>query len=298
MNAAAGEVAARIRSLHLYPLKGARGIDLAAAEATATGLVAGAVGDREWMVVDAAGHFLTQREIPDLARVGTALGGDGLVLSAPGCEPLVLPLVRPPGVAREITLWRSKVRGFDQGDDAAAWIAACLGRDDVRLVRFDRSQPRHCNPDYAGTTGAHTLFADGYPVLVLGTASLADLNTRLIAKGEAAMPMDRFRPNIVLDDVPAYDEDHLATIDCGGVVLKLVKPCTRCKVTTIDQRTGAVGIEPLPTLATYRNDARLRGVVFGMNAAVTRAGTLRSGSDVAGVYRFDEAALTPPAART
>ena len=132
------------------------------------------------------------------------------------------------------------------------------------MVRFDASVHRYCNKAYAGETGAHTAFADGYPILVIADASLMDLNGRL----ETPLPMNRFRPNIVLAGVDAYDEDHIDSIECGGVTLKLVKPCVRCQITTTDQATASVGIEPLPTLGAYRRDDTLGGVTFGMNAIV------------------------------
>ena len=118
-------------------------------------------------------------------------------------------------------------------------------------------------------------FADGYPLLVIGRASLEHLNERLAAKGAAPVTMDRFRPNLVLDGLAPHDEDHLASIEIDGVVLTPVKPCTRCEVTTIDQASARKGAEPLVTLASYRRDDRLAGVTFGMNAIVT-AGAGRS----------------------
>ncbi len=277
----------RIESLHVYPVKGCRGIALAAAEVATTGLVASGAGDREWMIVDAAGRFVTQREFPRLALVATQVRDGFLTLSAPGVSPLVLPLRAPGDASRAVVVWRSDVRGFDAGDAAARWLTAHVGAG-VRLVRFDRALPRPCNPDYAGQTGAHTLFADGYPILVIGAASLADLNARLAAKGGRPLPMNRFRPNLVLAGLPAYDEDHVATIAVGDVVLRCVKPCTRCQVTTTNQDTADVGVEPLRTLAGYRTNERLAGVTFGMNAVVAggAGGTLAAGAPVAVEYAF------------
>jgi uncharacterized protein YcbX len=276
---------ARIASLHLYPVKGARGLALEAASAAVTGLSNGLVSDREWMAVDAAGRFLTQREVPLLARIVPSVDDDRLVLRFDTRARLDIDLCHAEAPPRDVVVWRSHVRGHDAGEGAARWLSSVLGRD-ARLVRFDRSKPRPCNPEYAGDSGAHTLFADGYPVLVIGAASLHDLNARLARKGVAALPMNRFRPNVVLDGLEAYDEDHLDTITAGGAVLKLVKPCTRCQVTTTDQDTAQVGIEPLPTLASYRHDARLSGVAFGMNAIVVRSGPLRVGDPVEVAYRF------------
>jgi len=267
---------ARIASLHLYPVKGARGLPLEAATVATTGLTAAGVGDREWMVVDPDGRFLTQREIPALALVAPAVDDGVLTLEAPEQVPVSIALDGGHARARDVTVWRSHVRGFDEGDDVAAWLSAHLRRP-ARLVRFDRSKARDCNRDYVGKSGAHTLFADGYPILVIGAASLADLNERLAAKGEPALPMNRFRPNVVIDGLEAYDEDHVDTLCVGELALRMVKPCTRCQVTTTDQATATVGREPLPTLATYRYDERLSGVCFGMNAIVAAG----SGSTIA-----------------
>jgi uncharacterized protein YcbX len=219
------------------------------------------------MVVDPHGCFVTQREQPRLALIATSLGSDGLALSAHGVDPLVVALDAPRGPVREVVVWASHLVAHDAGDAAASWLSAVLGID-VRLVRFDPAQTRRCDPQYAGDSAAHTAFADGYPVLAIGEASLADLNSRLAATGAAALPMNRFRPNIVLAGLEAYDEDHIDTIAADGVTLKLVKACTRCQVTTTDQDTARVGREPLATLAGYRMNPALAGVTFGVNAIV------------------------------
>jgi uncharacterized protein YcbX len=278
---------ARIAGLYVYPVKGARGLAIDAASAAATGLSVAGVADREWMVIQPDGRFLTQRELPRLALVIPQVDDDVLTLGTGERAAVAIPLRPPHGAAREVTVWRSHVRGFDEGDDAARWLSAHLDCD-VRLVRFDRSKQRDCNPDFVGDSGAHTLFADGYPVLVIGAASLDDLNERLGAAGEDALPMNRFRPNIVLDDLPAYDEDHLDTLAIGEVVLRMVKRCIRCQVTTTDQDTAVVGREPLPTLAGYRYDERLEGVAFGMNAIVAQGvgGTVAVGDAADVRYRF------------
>lgn len=260
---------------------------LDAAEVAITGLAQYGAGDREWMAVDRDGRFVTQREFPRLALVDIALDGKALVLSAPDAAAVAVPLAGPATASRDVTVWHSDVRGVDQGDAVAAWLSAFL-ESDLRLVRFDRATPRRCNPDYAGASGAHTFFADGYPILVIGSASLVDLNARLQAHGEQALPMNRFRPNLVVTGLDPYAEDHVETVACGPVMLKLVKPCTRCQVTTTDQASGRVGIEPLPTLSTYRRNDALGGVTFGMNAIVAAGagGTIAVGAPVTIDYRF------------
>lgn len=277
---------ARIASLHVYPIKGCRGVDIASADVAVTGLVAQGAGDREWMVVDDDGRFLTQRELPRLALVDTEVGPQGLRLAAPHMRPLDIPLDAG-GASRAVVVWRSTVLGSDCGDPAAKWMSDWLAHD-VRLVRFDRARKRQCNPEYAGDSGAHTMFADGYPILVANAASLRELNERLAARGHTALPMNRFRPNVVVDELPAFDEDHIDTIDADGIVLRLVKPCTRCQVTTTDQATARVGIEPLPTLGEFRMDAKLDGVTFGVNAIVVEGEgrSLKAGGPAAVRYRF------------
>ncbi|HEY2816098.1 MAG TPA: MOSC N-terminal beta barrel domain-containing protein [Casimicrobiaceae bacterium] len=253
--------------LRVYPVKGCRGIEVDRAEVHVTGLAASGARDREWMVVDRHRRFVTQREHPRLALVETRIADGRLSLAAPGVGAIELPDASSVGTAHEVIVWQSRVRGFDAGDAAAQWISSFLGAA-LGIVRFDRSQPRLCNPDYAGDSGAHTMFSDGYPVLVIGQASLDDLNARLRDKSARPLPMNRFRPNVIVTGLDPYDEDHLDTIESDGVTLRLVKPCVRCKVTTTDQASGRVGFEPLPTLSMYRRSDALAGVTFGMNAIV------------------------------
>lgn len=277
---------ARIASLHVYPVKGCRGVGVTRADVATTGLATQSVGDREWMVVDDDGRFLTQRELPRLALVAVEVTPQALRLCAPHMRPLDVPLDGG-GASREVVVWRSSVLGSDSGDAAAKWLSNWLAHD-VRLVRFDRARRRECNRDYAGDSGAHTMFADGYPVLVANAASLAEVNERLAGRGHAALSMNRFRPNVVLDGLPPFDEDHIDTIGIGGVVLRLVKPCTRCQVTTTDQATARVGIEPLPTLTEFRMSEKLGGVTFGVNAIVVEGEgrSIAAGAPAAIEYRF------------
>ena len=261
---------ARVAGLHVYPVKGCRPLSPQQVTVDVVGFATASVGDREWMVVDRDGRFVTQREYPRLALVTTAALDGRLTLSAPQADPLLLPdpMCGDAG-GGDVVVWRSTVRGIDMGDAAAAWLSTWLGAA-VRLVRFDRAQIRECNPEFAGDSGAHTLFADGYPVLIIGSASLRDLNERLTASGTAPLPMNRFRPNLVLEGLPPYAEDHFDTITIGAIELKCVKPCVRCQVTTTDQASGQTGLEPLRTLGGYRMNERLGGVTFGINAIVIK----------------------------
>jgi uncharacterized protein YcbX len=261
---------ATLAELNVYPVKSCRGISLEAARVTATGLA----DDRHWMLVRPDGRFVTQRELPRLALVGTAVDAAGLHLEAAGMPPLSVPRELD-GVARDVTIWRFSAGGIDCGDAAAQWCTQVLDTP-LRLVRFDVARPRVCSPQWTQGLRAVTEFADGYPVLVISRASLAELNSRLAKP----LPMKRFRPNLVIDEVAAYDEDRIHEIDTGEVTLRMVKPCTRCAITTTDQDSGARdGVEPLATLKRYRFDRELGGVCFGQNAIVVRGvgATLRVG---------------------
>ena len=169
-------------------------------------------------------------------------------------------------------IWRDEVKAYDMGALAAQWFSDYLGQP-ARLVRFDPEQKRLSDPHWTGAVAAENAFADAFPLMLTSTASLADLNQRLVAQGLTPVTMDRFRANLVLDGIQAYDEDHLdeITIDAEGgpVRLKLVKPCTRCTIPSVDPQTGVQGQQPGDTLAGYRADARVGGgITFGMNAVI------------------------------
>lgn len=253
-----------LSALYVYPVKSCRGTAVQRAVVTAAGFE----HDREWMVVTPAGRFLTQRELPRLALVEPSLEPDALRLAAPGAPPLRVPL-EAAGEPLEVTVWRDRCLARDQGDAAAGWLTSFLGRE-ARLVRFDPARHRYSDAEWTGEMRAQTRFSDGYALLALSDASLADLNSRL----PQPLPMERFRPSLVLDGLPPYGEDELVDFWVGDAVhLRVVKPCTRCVVTTTDQRTGAVaGDEPLRTLRTYRWNAQLRGITFGQNVIVIAGG--------------------------
>jgi uncharacterized protein YcbX len=264
---------AAITNLNIYPLKSCRGIALGEARLHDSGLA----DDRHWMLIRPNGRFVTQRELPRMALIETAVDAAALNLNAPGMPVLSVPR-RVAGEARGITVWKFSGSGIDCGDAAARWVAEFLGTP-LRLVRFDDREPRECSREWTGDTRAITEFADGYPVLVISQASLAELNSRL----PKSLPMERFRPNLVIDGVAAYDEDRIHELRNGAITLRLVKPCTRCSITTTDQQAGVVdGVEPLATLKTYRHDRALQGVAFGQNAiVVSGAGSsLRVGQDL------------------
>ncbi|MGC3980717.1 MAG: MOSC N-terminal beta barrel domain-containing protein [Steroidobacteraceae bacterium] len=248
-----------ISALNIYPIKSCGGIELSQAQVLNTGLQQ----DRRWMLVNAQGRFVTQREQSRMALISPALQGHGLLVNAPGMQELSINGLAHNGVAT-VTVWRDQCQALDEGDVAAEWFSTFLGLP-VRLVRFDDTQVRLSSRDWTGDTDAYNLFSDGFPMLAIGSASLADLNTRL----PAPLPMNRFRPNIVLDGLPPFGEDDVHELQHEALCLRVVKPCTRCKITTTNQATGiAEGTEPLSTLMKFRRNAQLRGVTFGQNVIV------------------------------
>lgn len=229
------------------------------------------------MVIDGNGRFLSQREYPVMATIRTALSAQTLGLSVESMPAtLQLPLAVPRSTATvRASVWGDGVSALDEGDAAAHWLSQVM-QASVRLVRFDRAQPRYASKKWTGDADAPVEFADGFPLLVTNEASLAEVNRRLNLKGAPAIAMDRFRPNIVLNGLEAFDEDFIDTVSIGDndeILLRLVKPCSRCPITTIDQSRGqrdaAWPHEPLDTMAGWRADARVDGgLTFGQNAIV------------------------------
>ena len=274
-----------LTALNLYPIKSCAGIALREATLTAAGLMHDQIYDREWMVVDAQGSFMTQREYPKMALVSPRIRAETLELRAPGMMALEIPLGLPhPDDARvvQVRVWDDMVPAFDCDETTATWFSKFLGID-CRLVRFHVDAKRIANTDWTGGVEAPTLFADGYPMLVISEASLADLNEKLQAQGREPLPMNRFRPNIVIGGVEAFDEDHAASLRAGDALLKPVKPCPRCTIPSIDQTSGEAGPDPLDILASYRADPRIDGgIAFGMNAILLEGENqlLRVGQEV------------------
>jgi len=252
----------RITGLNVYPVKGCRGIAVDSARVAVTGFE----HDREWLITRPDGRFMTQREEPRLALIETALldkrapGDTGLRLRIPGGSELQ---VSPVAAGREVevTIWKDNCAAFDAGDEAAEFLTGYLGSP-VRLVRFDPRHRRASDPQWTPGIEALNQFSDGFPWLLASEASLEDLNSRLQDK----LPMNRFRPNIVVSGLPPFGEDQLHDLTAGAVRLRRAKGCTRCIVTTTDQATGLRdGKEPLQALAKFRFDRELKGVVFGQN---------------------------------
>ncbi len=251
---------ARIASLHVYPVKSCLGMDLRDVRVVATGFE----WDRRWMIVDAAGRFLTQRERPRLTAISASVSGGRLRLTTEGQPPLVLDLQHD-GLRRRVRIWKHEAAAIDAGDDAADWLLALMG-EPMRLVRVVEGELIEADPAYAGPGPNPINFSDGYPILMISRASLEDLNRRL----PAPLPMNRFRPNIVIEGVAPYAEDAMTVFRFGRVALRGVKHCTRCATTTTDQQSGARDPrqEPLRTLRSYRYDRKLKGVAFGQNCTI------------------------------
>lgn len=258
-----------VSRLFVYPVKSLGGMEVAAAEAGARGFE----HDRRWMLVDGDGVFLSQRELPRMSLVRASIGGERLVLGAPGMEDLDLPLRPEPGWrALRVSVWGDEVEAVSCGAGPDGWFASFLGVD-CRLVYMPEEAERPVDPEY-GKAGDRASFADGFPFLVLSEASLDDLNGRL----EEPLPVDRFRPNIVVVGCAPYAEDGWGRVRIGGVSLRVVKPCARCAITTVDQASGVRGKEPLRTLNRYRKVGN--EVLFGQNAIPDGPGLLRVGDRV------------------
>jgi uncharacterized protein YcbX len=261
-----------VTDIYIYPIKSCRGIRLPAAELDTWGLQY----DRNWMVVTPAGKFLTQRDVPRLALIETAIESDHLCIQAPDQPILRLPLVSlvgsVEGALLSVEVWRDHCQAIDQGDEAAAWFSQFLAMD-CRLVRIGEAYSR---PVKSSAEPAQVSFADAYPLLLISDASLADLNQRL----PQPLPMNRFRPNLVVTGCEPYAEDHWQQICVDQIIFDVMKPCERCVITTTDQQTAIrdAAKEPLKTLATYR---RLKGgVIFGQNLIHRNRGEIRVGSAV------------------
>ena len=260
---------ATLSEITLYPIKSCAGIALRTATLTRAGLMADSVHDREWMLVDDAGNFLTQREHPRMALIVPRLNGRALEVRAPGMRPLdIEPGLQQGMPSVTVQLWGEHLHACDGGAIAAAWFSTVLGVA-CRLVRFDPATIRLASAKWSAGVAAPTRFSDGFPLLVIGAESLAALNGKLAAAGRAALPMNRFRPNLVIDGIGAFEEDYAESFRLGELLLKPVKPCLRCPIPSVDQATGLIGPDPLDLLRGYRAKAELDGAIcFGMNSIV------------------------------
>ncbi|MBI5690851.1 MAG: MOSC domain-containing protein [Verrucomicrobia bacterium] len=271
-----------LAALFLHPVKSMRACSVVEAGVDALGLV----GDRRFMVVDPSGRFLTQRAVPRLALVGTALSDGKLSLSAADAGALDVATASDPSApVCKVSIWKSEgLLAEDCGDDAAGWLSEVLATR-CRLVRIGaafRRAVRQSSVLPASAPEPLVSFADAFPFLVVGEASLADLNDRLASVGHDPVPMDRFRPNLTIAGSAPYEEDRWVRFRIGDVGFRAAGPCARCTVITTDQATGDRGPEPLRLLATYRRGAgHSTEVHFGQNLVhENTVGTLRIGDPV------------------
>jgi len=258
----------RVSNLVIYPLKSCRGIEVDRATVGTTGFEL----DRRWMLIGDDGRFLSQREHHRLALVRVQLDEDRLRLEAPGLPTLEEMVKGGVGPTSRVQVWNDECAAVSEGTDAARWFSQHLGCS-ARLVRMASDDARPLGSSTA-QPGDHVSFADGFPFLLLSTPSLDGLNRRL----SLPVPMDRFRPNIVIDGCEPHAEDGWNRIRIGEVVFRFAKPCARCVVTTVNQNTGERGREPLRTLSTYRTvDGQ---VLFGQNLVHEGRGAISIGDSV------------------
>ncbi len=265
-----------LSAINIYPVKGLGGISLNAGLMTTRGMK----NDRRFLLVDTNNDFVTQREIPKMATVWTELIEGRLEFAAPDREPIQVdaePQFQNNQTTVDVRVWSSTVAVHPVSEAADEWLSDYLGTD-LRLVYMPDNSERKCNPEYA-SNGEIVSFADGFPVLITNESSLADLNTRIQQSGGAAVPMNRFRSNLVVSGAPAWAEDEWTTLTIGNAVFRAAKPCARCQVTTTDQASGEIySAEPLTTLGTFRNTAK--GILFGVNLVPIKLGGVRLGDAI------------------
>jgi uncharacterized protein YcbX len=273
-----------LASIHVYPVKGCRGVDLDSSPVEPCGLA----GDRRWLIVDSGSRFLSQRGEPPLARVTVSRDPGGISVASDGHPPLRVTAPGPAAEMLKVTVWSSTVLAAAAGPEADAWFSAYLGQP-ARLAYLDDPTRRAVNPQFAAD-GDVVSFADGFPLLLTSTGSLARLGQWLAAEGEQPVPMNRFRPNVVAAGADPWAEDHWRRIRIGNVTFRVAKPCGRCLVTTTDQATGERGPQPLAMLGRRRRSGKL--LVFGQNLIPDSPGLLRAGDPVEVI---DHIALSLPA---
>lgn len=264
-----------ISELNIYPVKSLRGISL---NHVALG-VRGLQYDRNWMLVDEAGKFLSQRQVPELALIGVSLNNDSMVFSKDGQAPLKISLVHERRQPVEVKVWDDMCEATDEGSEASSWFNKALeGKftSHVRLVRIEDSFRRVVDRELLQDNEVHTAFADRYPYLVAWEEALLILNERLKARGVRPVTMDRFRANIVLKGLPAGASDGdvraLESIN-QSYRLRLIKPCKRCKIVGIDQITAQPNDppnEPLATLVSMNSDINDKSAYFGHRAILAK----------------------------
>lgn len=257
-----------LSEIYIYPVKSARGISLKKSIVDSRGLRF----DRRWMVIDENNTFISQRKFPVMATVETGIDEKNLILKSSDMPEIRIPLESAEKSAISVKIWKDTCAAYFCGREAADWFSHKLGIN-CRLVYMPENSNRPVDRKYSHIN-RQVSFADGYPFLILSDASLDDLNNRL----HQPLPVNRFRPNLVLAETAPYEEDKWREILIGNIRLHVVKPCSRCVITTTDQKTGKTSKEPLRTLATYRKfDDK---VLFGQNAVHENEGELKTGDSI------------------
>ena len=259
----------QIKQINIFPIKSLGAIRPDSATLSDRGLTL----DRRRMLVDPTGRFVTQRQQPIMSQLAVELEGDSLRITdrRGGCEHLVVPL-ECTGATCDVTVFNDTCHAHVYSDDINDWFSDRLGIP-VRLVYMPDDADRPIDPDYS-INDEQVSFADNYQVLIIGEASLTDLNSRLAEP----VSMDRFRPNLVFTGGDAFAEDRWKCIRVGDVEFHAVKLCPRCVLTTVDPETSKMGREPLKTLASYRTFDG--GAMFGQNLLHGNKGTIRVGDRI------------------
>lgn len=257
----------KVAGIYIYPIKSLQGISLKDAEV----LERGFRHDRRWMIVNEEHSHITQRTHPQLSQINISMGKDGISATYKGMADLEIPLVIT-GPTIEVSVWSDQVQAIEASQNINDWFSQ-IAQESCKLVFMPEVATRSVNPNRA-VNDENVSFADGYPYLIIGQESLDDLNSRM----DVDLPMNRFRPNIVVEGGQAYEEDHLSDVKIGEVKFHVTHPCKRCVFTTIDQETGMKGVEPMKTLATYRREGS--EVVFGVNTLALSHGKVSIGDTV------------------
>ena len=270
-----------VSELCVYPLKSCQGISIKQAEVRSQGFL----GDRNMMLVSSKGKFLTQRQYPQLAKVQVKIVEQNIILRVE--DESLPPLTFTPnltGAIIEVEIWRDRLMAIDQGDEVAQWFHRLLNLDLTKACRLVRQSPKHIrllDKKYPNDNDQPISFADNYPIMLTNTASLEELNQRIVEihqQQKQAIPMNRFRPNIVVDTTEPFIEDNWSLIQIGDIRFTVKKPSSRCIITTIDQKQGTKNQlkEPLNTLGTFRQLSE-QGVMFGENMIPQNEGIIQVG---------------------
>ncbi|MCQ9615589.1 MOSC N-terminal beta barrel domain-containing protein [Paenalcaligenes niemegkensis] len=286
-----------ITDLYVYPIKSCAGLSLQSSPISSRGLK----WDREWVIVNSSGQMVTQRTLPRLALVAPTVSETHLHLVAPGMAPFMLSLDAAVSPTIAVTVWSAQTLGYDEGDAVAAWLSTYLSVDgeSYRLLRTHPQAKRRIGERWLEAWQKQSqyesellnqtafAFADGFPFLICNRASLDELNAEIQKQGDAPIAMERFRPNIVLSGLDAYEEDYLLTLQGGGNAFAKLKDCTRCLLPNVEPLTAEVGHQPWNALSDTRQFEA--GVLFGVNAGlsdVSPEGVIRVGQRLDVAFNF------------